>query len=126
MDDRALSPHQRAALDQVTAGISDTFARARAALRKSAESIDAALLALDSPDAHNRSELLYGTTDPYEQPLVMPAWARDVPLLAKQIDDGYTLRRAVGLPVDGSFPDDWPGFAQQTPPPIGPLSKPAF
>ena len=32
----------------------------------------------------SRSELLYGTTDPHETPLVMPAWARQVPELAKQ------------------------------------------
>lgn len=53
------------------------------------------------------AELLYSTTDPYETPLVMPAWAREIAAIAKQIDDGYDLRRAAGLPVDGSLPDDW-------------------
>ena len=52
----------------------------------------------------SRSELLYGTTDPHETPLVMPARPRQVPELAKQIDDGYALRRAAGLPIDGSVP----------------------
>lgn len=50
-------------------------------------------------------ELLYSTTDPYEIPLVMPAWARSVPALAERIDDGYALRRGAGLPVDGSLPE---------------------
>lgn len=52
------------------------------------------------------SELLYSTTDPHEIPLVMPGWARDVPALAKQIDDGYALRRSAGLPIDGTLPAD--------------------
>lgn len=52
------------------------------------------------------SELLYGTTDPRETPLIMPAWARQVPELAKQIDSGYAMRRAAALPIDGSRPTD--------------------
>jgi hypothetical protein len=53
-----------------------------------------------------KPELIYGTTDPYEHPLVLPAWARNVPLLADLLDDGYSLRRAAGLPIDGSTPDE--------------------
>lgn len=50
------------------------------------------------------AELLYGTTDPFEHPLVLPAWARRVPVLASAIDAGYAKRHAAGLPVDGSVP----------------------
>lgn len=50
------------------------------------------------------SELLYQTTDPCEPPLIMPAWARRVPLLAERIDTGHAMRRDAGLPVDGSLP----------------------
>jgi len=49
-------------------------------------------------------ELLYQTTDPYEVPLVMPMWARTVPILAEKIDAGYEQRRAAGLPIDGTRP----------------------
>lgn len=52
------------------------------------------------------AELLYGTTDPYEHPLVLPSWARRVPLLADAIDKGHAKRRGAGLPVDGSVPSD--------------------
>ncbi len=52
------------------------------------------------------AELLYGTTDPFVHPLVLPAWARRVPLLADAIDAGHAKRRAAGLPVDGSVQVD--------------------
>jgi hypothetical protein len=39
------------------------------------------------------SELLYLTSDPNENPLVMPTWARDIPALAEKIDAGYELHR---------------------------------
>lgn len=39
------------------------------------------------------SELLYQTSDPCETPLVMPTWARKVPILAAKIDAGYELHR---------------------------------
>jgi hypothetical protein len=38
-------------------------------------------------------ELLYFTTDPHETPLVLPPWARDIPELAKMIDEGHARRR---------------------------------
>lgn len=54
-----------------------------------------------------KPELLYGTSDPTEMPLVMPAWARKVPVLAALIDAGYELHRRGheiaaerGIPVD--------------------------
>lgn len=58
------------------------------------------------------SELLYGTTDPYEEPLIMPAWVRSIPMIAKRIDDGYELRRSAGRPIAGSLPGCRSGFAE--------------
>lgn len=49
-------------------------------------------------------ELLYGTTDPYEHPILLPAWARRMPILADAIDEGHAKRRAAGLPVNGRIP----------------------
>ena len=59
----------------------------------------------------NEPELLYGTSDPNEIPLLMPAWARKVPERAAKIDAGYELHRRgheiaaeqdipVGCPID--------------------------
>lgn len=39
-----------------------------------------------------KSELLYRTTDPAEVPILLPAWARDVPELAALIDEGHRRR----------------------------------
>lgn len=53
------------------------------------------------------AELLYQTSDPSETPLVMPTWARKIPVLAALIDAGYELHRRGheiaaerGIPVD--------------------------
>jgi hypothetical protein len=44
------------------------------------------------PESFRTPELLYQTTDPCEIPLVMPTWARTVPVLAALIDEGYRMR----------------------------------
>lgn len=53
----------------------------------------------------DKPELLYGTSDPNEMPLVMPAWARKVPSLAAKIDAGYELhRRGHEIAVERGIP----------------------
>lgn len=59
-----------------------------------------------TPRIGRPSELLYGTTDPRETPLVIPGWARDIaPEIGKAIDDGHALRREAGLTTSDGLPE---------------------
>lgn len=59
-----------------------------------------------APRIGRPSELLYGTTNPREIPLVIPGWARDIaPEIGKAIDDGHALRREAGLTTSDGLPE---------------------